>query len=97
MVEAPACGTCRWWVPPTDDYDEGMGLCQGVRERWEIKNAPFEGKDRSEYDDWDEVERIEKEAFAEAQACVVDGSGYHAALLTRPTFGCSQHTPKEQS
>lgn len=91
------CESCRYWLLP-DELNEGMGTCQGIRERWEIKNAAFDAegaKPRSEYDDWDEVEQIEQEAFAKAPACVVDGSGYHAALLTRPTFHCAAHEPKE--
>lgn len=31
----------------------------------------------------------------EANACVVDGSGYHAALCVREDFGCLSWEPKE--
>lgn len=98
-MSSETCETCRWWQPPVDDYSAGMGLCQGIRERWEVCNSPFEhpAKDRSEYDDWDEVERLEQEALAKASACVVDGSGYYAALHTRPTFYCGEYKVKETS
>ena len=91
------CETCSFWRASGGHYDDGMGLCQAVRERWEIQNAPFESpaKARSDYDDWEEVERLEKQALGNALACVVDGSGYHAALLTRSSFGCVLHQPKE--
>lgn len=95
--ETPRCETCRHWNTP-DAYDEGLGRCSGIRERWEVKNAPFDApgaKGRSDYDDWDEVEAIEEKALAAANAVVIDGSGYIAALLTRPGFCCSEHTPKE--
>lgn len=90
--EAVACETCHYWVKP-DERDEGFGKCQYARERWEVRNAPFEHpkKSRSEYDDWDEVDRIEEEALANQNAIVVDGSGYYAALLTKPKHFCSEH------
>lgn len=86
------CETCRYWVTP-DDYDDGFGKCQYAQERWEVRQSPFQppNKPESDYDDWDEVQRLEEEAFANKQAIVVDGSGYYAALLTKPSHYCGEH------
>lgn len=88
------CETCVHWGAP-DERERGFEVrtCKAVEHDERGSNA---------YDpaDWDWMKEDDPEGYAEifrfseALAVVVDGSGYHAALKCRATFGCVLHTDK---
>jgi hypothetical protein len=87
------CDQCNHWG---DNYDwdfemADMRRCLAIKQTWDVKNEPFESngaKDRYEYDDWNDVERIEREALKAAKAVAQDGSSYAASIRTTGDFGC---------
>lgn len=93
------CETCRFWLASSAsdwEFDAlGVGDCQAIKMRSDIKDEAFEHRPRKDFDDWDEVEKLEVEALRAAKAFAVDGSGYYAALRTFPDFGCVLHQRKE--
>lgn len=96
------CEHCRHWghrneageyVAPEWDYEAAaMRRCLAIRQSWDVKDEAFDEakglKERSDYGDWDEVERIEAEALKAAKAVAQDGSSYAASIRTAADFGC---------
>lgn len=78
------CDTCKHWgdkvEPPEDVVDTDWTERASTRELRRCNAVPF---------------YYDPEAKAVA-ACVRDGSGYRASLLTRAEFGCVLHAPKEE-
>lgn len=87
------CDQCKHWKSVEDwEFDHvNMRKCLAIRQAWDVKDSPFEQPNslqKSDYDDWEEVERIEKDALIAAKAVAQDGSSYSAAIYTREDFGC---------
>jgi len=87
------CEQCRHWKPEQDWAWETItvGDCKRIPSREELRNEPFEGEGaraRSDYDDWDDVEAIERDAAEKAKAWTYDASSYISGLTTKPDFGC---------
>lgn len=87
------CDQCRHWKPLNDwDFTAyEMRRCGAIKQAWNVKDEPFEGegvKSRHDYDDWDQVERMEADAMKSAKAVAQDGSSYAASVLTAADFGC---------
>ena len=77
------CETCKYWNFERGEYQEvkGLGKCERIVEIWEAT-------------EWsDECIRIELDPTCMAYA--YDGSSYAAGLLTKPSFGCVMHEPKD--
>lgn len=92
------CGTCKYWGSNDGRGDQRFRQChavihdrEGVLVHSNTLITPLE--ERS----WlDPGERQRLIAIRDAaKACVIDGSGYFAALCTRETFGCVLHEGRE--
>ena len=86
------CDQCQYW-DESDEWDfESAGLrrCFAIKQSWDVKGDafPHEGKNRNDFDDWEEVERIEAKALKAAKAVAQDGSSYAASIRTTGDFGC---------
>ena len=68
------CGNCKHWKPHTEPGCEGFGKCALCADFAELYPPSC-----------DEHAEVRKHKFG-----AVDGSGYHAALITRDTFGCTE-------
>lgn len=75
------CGTCAYWK--LVDYGGlGSAIVNPVDpDTWEPMVLPYL--------------LFSERPLKSSDACLVDGSGYAAELITGPEFGCSQHTPLE--
>ncbi len=87
------CDQCEHWGFKDEwDFDNAdMRRCLAIKQAWDVKEEPFKregAKDRYDYDDWSEVERIESEALRAAKAVAQDGSSYSASIRTTGDFGC---------
>ena len=90
------CGSCRYWGGPTKNYDP-----RSDDKDFRPCRAVIHDQDNLSSDDAldycaDDERKAEFKAIRDAaQAFVVDGSGYFAALKTRDSFGCTlwQATP----
>ncbi|CDO34022.1 hypothetical protein [Novosphingobium sp. KN65.2] len=86
------CDQCKHWDEPREwDFDyAGMRRCLAIKQAWDVENAafPHEGKDKYDFEDWSEVQRIEAEALKAAKAVAQDGSSYAASIRTTGDFGC---------
>lgn len=91
------CDTCKHWLP-NEDWDVkagGLRRCARIVPKWtledrvpdELREAKYGWKDDDDPITAAYVAASEK-IFSEAKAVVMDGSQYHAELLTRPDFGC---------
>ncbi len=79
------CHICKHWAPPVHAFGKGFGTRTAVKHGEEVRNAPFDGAQRYQFDDWEEKERAAMDA---CKAFVEDASSYHASLYTKPDFGC---------
>lgn len=89
------CDQCKFWGDPdVTEWDfDGAGLkrCRVIKQSWDVRDEPFEGEGKSpreDYDEWQEVERMEHEALRAAKAVTQDGSSYFASIHTTGDFGC---------
>lgn len=86
------CDQCKHWADESREWDfdkSGMRECLAIQQAWDVKDAAFTPeKPRYDYDDWDEVERLEAEALKAAKAVAQDGSSYAASIRTTGDFGC---------
>lgn len=87
------CDQCKHWGFGNEwDFENAdMRQCLAIKQAWDVMEEPFTrdgAKDRWDYDDWSEVERIESEALRAAKAVAQDGSSYSASIRTTGDFGC---------
>lgn len=76
------CGTCKHWTPyQAGDSATGFGTCGKAEMHDSWEHGP--GRPQSDIaDKW--------------LMCVIDGSGYFAALKTKESFGCILHETKSE-
>ncbi len=91
------CDTCKHWEPG-DDWTEkaaGMRVCGAIQMREEVERSAHKGfsDDDRWGEGWDVAEAREHAALRAAKAVAVDGSSYHAAVMTTADFGCVLHAP----
>ena len=94
------CDQCKHWLESQEwDTDAaGMRRCGAILQAWDVRDSAFEGEgkpDRYDFDDWEEVERLEAEALVAAKAVAQDGSSYAASIRTTGDFGCVLFEAKE--
>lgn len=86
------CDQCQHWDQEVHEWDfdkSEMRRCRAIKQAWDVRESAFtQEKPRDEYDDWDEVERLEAEAMRAAKAVAQDGSSYAASIRTTGDFGC---------
>lgn len=87
------CKDCAHWKRPEPDYQAEavtFGTCAAIPFRYDHLNEAFDliGKHRSDFDEWDEVEKIEADTLAATLAMCEDGSGYAGRVKTQGEFGC---------
>lgn len=84
------CGDCKHWKRVDEEVEDADGDYAGTkptdfgtceRVKGEAMLAPNDGRIRGVGQDWREI-------VGDRDAVPCDGSGYHAALLTRDRFGC---------
>ena len=84
------CDACKFWTPPDTQFKGTvwgvLGKCRSAIPIW---NA-------TQMDDDDDNKVFTAKSEAKG-AFVEDGSGYHAALLCRPNFGCTDFVSKDAS
>lgn len=88
------CATCANWSEPKewDVKDAGLGRCSRIKhesphELFDLRD--WEGFEGMTWEQREEALKASRTAKAiEAQAIVVDGSGYRADFYCRPEFGC---------
>lgn len=95
------CQTCKWWKVGEDDLDHVSNIINP------LDHIPIDSEswmDRYNLDEADVKARYghvmrrctsPRILFYQRPgiggACVVDGSNYHASLLTSESFGCTLH------
>lgn len=80
------CGSCRFWGTPEDaQAGERFRQCQAViHDDVGYHDASLDAGDYG----FDNDDARRREFRDDHKAVVVDGSGYHAALMIREDFGC---------
>lgn len=93
------CVDCHYWGEADEDEADwvnikvGTNKCNAIRERWKLT-------DKIDVDGFAEVQEwinAQHDALRQAQAYVVDGSSYMAALYTGPDFYCAKFEKKQES
>lgn len=87
------CKDCVHWHHPELDYayeNATFGTCKAIPFRYDMLNAPFDRMlmQRSDFEEWSEVEKIEADTIAATLAMCEDGSGYAGRVKTQGEFGC---------
>ena len=83
------CRSCKWWSEPEDQLGEEHSVLHPLDpDTFEPMVFPFEVR----------ICKCPRILFGEhpvesGGACVIDGSGYMAKLLTAENFSCSLHKP----
>lgn len=91
------CDLCQYWgEKAADDWEDSgaeMHVCWGIKARWIVADEASEDLDR--FDDTEEWTLVRSNALKAEKAVVVDGSQYHAELLTQADFFCAKFEPNE--